>query len=244
MHRVLVLPGQWQRLYSSDVDGRCFNRLAWSLLGYTGPTVLLIKTASAAILGAYANFEWKESVTFRGNSDSFLFQLRPRLELYRPEGHDTNFAFIRAQRNNTLTSSDACGVRYGLGFGGSADKPRLFIPESFEHCQATFYDKTYRLGELLPEDSLDAFEIECLEFWSVGGDEKIQVALKDQVEYRKRHEEILVKARVVRDKTPFVKDLQSGLIPSTLYQHQEHVRGRAEFIVDDDHDGAYKVERE
>jgi TLD len=240
----LLLPGQWQRLYSSEVDGRCFNRLEWSLLGYTGPTIMLIKTTSAAILGAYANFEWKESITFRGNSDSFLFQLKPELVLYWPKGHETNFAFLRTQRKNTLRPSDASGAQYGLGFGGSSDKPLLFITESFERCQASFYDKTNRVGEIIPEDLLETFEIASVESWCVGGEETIQAALKSQAVYRKRHEELLVEARVVHDKTIFVKDLQSGLVPSSLYKHQEHARGRADFIVDDEHEGAYKIERD
>jgi TLD len=205
---------------------------------------MLIKTTSAAVLGAYANFEWKESLTFRGNSDSFLFQLKPRLALYRPEGQETNFAFLRTQRKSSLGPIDTSGTRYGLGFGGSSDKPRLFITESFENCQATFYDKTYRVGELLPEDSLETFEIASMECWSVGGEETIQAALKYQAGYRKRQEEMIVEARVVHDKTLFVKDLQSGLIPSSLYKHQELARGRADFIVDDEHDGAYKIERD
>jgi hypothetical protein len=83
-----------------------------------------------------------------------------------------------------------------------------------------------------------------MECWSVGGEETIQAALENQAVYRKRHEEMIVGARVVHDKTLFVEDLQSGLIPSSLYKHQEHARGRAEFIVDDEHEGAYTIERD
>lgn len=35
--------GEWRRLYTSAVDGLSFNRLANALLGYDGPTVLLME---------------------------------------------------------------------------------------------------------------------------------------------------------------------------------------------------------
>jgi hypothetical protein len=41
---------KWHSLYSADRDGRSMNRLEWSLLGYTEPTVLVIRTTAGAVL--------------------------------------------------------------------------------------------------------------------------------------------------------------------------------------------------
>ena len=134
-------------------------------------------------------------------------------------------------------------VPSGLGFGGSLERPRLFIPESLEHCHARFFDKTYQVGELIPVDELDMFEIAAVEIWAVGGDEVIKKALQDRDEYRARHEEYLQSARVVHDKSQFLADFESGLIPNTLFDHKRHARGLQDFVVDEEHDG-YKIERE
>jgi hypothetical protein len=153
---------------------------------------------------------WKEAANFYGGADSFLFQLDPKLAVYRPEGLERNFAYLHTSNRSTLMPNASQDLPSGLGFGGSIDQPRLYMPESMEHCKAGFLDKTYRPGELLPEDALEKFEIAIVEVWAVGGDKVIVSAMDNQAEYRKRHEEYLQEARKVHDKTPFVKDLESG----------------------------------
>lgn len=239
------LGGKWHQLYSSNGDeGRSFNRIEWSLLGYTGPTMTVVKTTSNAVLGAYTSMPWKENMDFIGDSESYLFQLRPRLNIYHAEGLEENFAYLHSGGKSTLSLElDIGHVPSGLGFGGSLERPRLFIPESLEHCQARFFDKTYQVGELLPMDELEMFEIAAVEIWAVGGTEMINKALQDRTEYIARHEAYLLSARVVHDKSQFVADFESGLIPNTLYGHKHQVRGNQDFVVDEEHDG-YKVERE
>lgn len=140
------------------------------------------------------------------------------------------------------TDGEACkGHPHGLGFGGSLEHPRFFVPESLERCSAGFFDRTFQDGELLPLDSLEKFEIHTLEVWGVGGDDVIKKAVSDRAAYRKRHEEILVRARIVHDKKQFAEDMQTGLIPNVLYAHQAKSRGRHDFVVDNDH-GGYKIE--
>ncbi|CAB9499539.1 TLD domain-containing protein KIAA1609 [Seminavis robusta] len=237
------LSGKWQRLFSSDVDGCCFNRLEWSLLGYTGPTVVLIRTTSSAALGVHTTMEWKETSRILGDSEGFLFQLEPSLALYRPEGHEENFAFLSTRSMSKQKISIGYQGRYGLGFGGSPDQPRLFIPESFEHCVAAFHDKTYQSGNLLPDDALETFDIAVLEVWAVGGEDVVELALQEQQDYRERRQHLIHQARVVKDKSQIAMDMQTGLIPNSLFEHKEHVRGRTEFAVDDTH-GGYRLERE
>jgi len=203
-----------------------------------------VKTTENSVLGAYTAMPWKESLQFIGNSESFLFQLSPILEIYRAEGGDENFAYLHTASGSTLIPRVAeHDSPVGLGFGGTFDKPRFFIPESLEHCSARFFDKTYEMGDLLPDDALETFEISTIEIWATGGDEMIQQALRDQADYRERHEGYLMNARVVHDKKQFVKDFESGLIPNALFAHKQDSRGRPDFAVDDEH-GGYKVERE
>lgn len=229
---------QWHRIYSSFLDGRSFNRLEWSLLGYSGPTVVLVKTTSQAVLGAFASATWKNSKEFYGNSACFLFELEPELKVYRSEGGGENFMYLHSDRDSV-----ACqGHPHGLGFGGSPDKPRLFIPETFEQCSAGVLDKTFHPGELLPSESLEKFEIQCLEVWGVGGDQIISQALHSRAGYRERSDTAVLRARKIVDKKQFVEDFKAGLLPSKLYPHAKEVRGSQEFRVDEEH-GGYKIDR-
>jgi hypothetical protein len=231
--------GKWKRLYSSFYDGRSFNRMEYSVLGYTGPTILLIRTTCDNVLGAFAEAPWKEHREFFGTPDCFLFQLKPALKVLRAKGEDHNFMYLHSDYFQGALAVD--GIPHGLGLGGTISKPRLFIPESFEHCTADYLDKTFESGELLPPEALEKFEIKCLELWGVGGDEEIQKGLRDRAEFRNKTKEMLEKARTVHDKSAFAKDLKSGLLLGKLYDHQEYVRGRQEFAVDDKH-GGYKLE--
>mmetsp|Transcript_13945 Transcript_13945/g.30485 ORF Transcript_13945/g.30485 Transcript_13945/m.30485 type:complete len:514 (+) Transcript_13945:134-1675(+) len=207
----------WHRLYSTQVNGRSFNRLEWSILGYAGATLLVIQTIKGEVLGAYTAVPWKESNDFYGSQDCFLLELEPRLRIHRPliesseaAGED-HFMFLHTSRHHHHHPTD---IPCGLGFGGSLSRPRLFIPSSLEHCSAHGFDKTFESGSLLSSDAaLERFEIATLEIWGTGGDSCVQKALQARREYRERRSTTLERARTVSDKHEFVSDFKSGLIP-------------------------------
>jgi exonuclease III len=171
-----------------------------------------------------------------------LFQLEPKISIFHAHGGEQNFAYLHTTRKSTLMQFGEEAVPRGLGFGGSRSKPRLFIPESLEGCTAGFLDNTFEEGRLV-SNSLEKFEISAIEIWCVNGDEAIKKALRDQEEYRERHQAFLQSARVVQDKSQFVGDFETGLIPNSLYDHKRHARGRQDFRVDEEH-GGYTVDRE
>lgn len=222
------------------MDGRSFNRLEWSLLGYGGPSLLVIQTETDAILGAFASMPWKQSPEFYGDSDCFVFQLQPSLGLFRPTGKDNHFIYCNPETRSPIQPD---GKPHGIGFGGNLNEPRLFIPETLEECSAHYLDSTYRKGDLVPKEAMEKFRIKSIEVWGVGGDEVITNALRARAEHRQNEEAALTKARRVEDKSQFVEDLASGLISNTLYDHREQTRGRADFTIDNEH-GGYKLERE
>jgi hypothetical protein len=128
----------------------------------------------------------------------------------------------------------------GLGWGGTSDMPRLWIPASLERCHAGGWDKTYQPGPLLPDECCERFEIQYLEVWAVGGEERIEQGLAKQAMFRQQTKEALQQARVVLDKREFVNDLQQ--MPLTkVFQHQALSRGRHDFVLDEKH-GGYKIE--
>ncbi len=228
------LGGEWFRLYTSDEDGLSFNRLQNSLLGYSGPTLLIIKEVEGGgIFGAFTSTAWKENKDFYGNSDCFLFQLQPNVQVIRPRGGrgGTNFMYC----NSESRSRGYDGQAHGIGFGGTVEKPRLFIAESFDGCMASASDLTFESGALLAPlrktnsthtmDTLSPtmtssrkyFDIESLEVWGVGGDEIVAAALGARRQQREIKAANIRKARKV-DKAAFLDDLKSGLIESKAFK--------------------------
>ena len=224
---------QWHRLYSSLKDGRSFPRLAWSVLGYSGASLVVIQTTAGGILGAFTAATWKDSRDFYGTSEGFLFQLNPEVKLYYASGRQEHYCYLHngSKLNHSLPP--------GLGFGGSLSKPRLFVPASFEGCSAESFDLTYDAGNLVAPECLEKFEIQTLEVWAVG-QESVE-GLEARAAHRERTTQALDQARRIRDKSAFADDMKSGLIPNELFAHREQARGRHDFSIDDVH-GGYKVD--
>ena len=91
------LCGKWYRLYSTETDGFAFLNMQKALAGYTGPTVMIVRptkasaisgnneSSSPGLFGFYTSSPWKESKTFYGSSDCFLFRADPTWNVYRPK---------------------------------------------------------------------------------------------------------------------------------------------------------------
>ena len=222
---------QFHRLYTSLSDGLSFNRLQNCLLGYGGPTLLILRSAKGDLFGAFTASSWKESKDFYGNSDCFLFQLLPRVAVYRPSGNDNNFMYC----NSFARSRGYDNQAHGIGFGGTVTEPRLYIAEAWEQCSASSRDLTFENGPLLGSSintSNKQFDVEALEVWGVGGKEVVAAALGDRVKARALKDAAIQKARKV-DKAAFLDDFRSGIIESKAFKHREEARGRADADLDD-----------
>jgi hypothetical protein len=236
------LGGAWHRLYTSDSDGLSFNRLQNALLGYSGPTLIIIKEAeTGGIFGACTTTAWKESKDFYGNSDCFLFSIKPTVKVMRPRGVGKNFMYC----NSESRSRGYDGLAHGIGFGGDPLNPRLFISEAFDGCKAGASDLTFEAGRLLPPRELGnpskIFDLESLEVWGVGGDGVVAGALGDRHKQREIVASNIRKARKV-DKAQFLDDFQSGLIESKAFRHRGEMRGREDCRVDDKKKNNYVYE--
>ena len=226
------LGGSWYRLYTSSHDGLSFNRLQNSLLGYAGPTLIIIRATNGGIFGAFTASAWKETKDFYGSSDCFLYQLISMTAVYRPSGGGANFMYC----NSEGRSRGYDGQAHGIGFGGDVHKPRLFISETFENCIALSQDLTFEHGILLPKTPDGAmqtsFDIDSLEVWGVGGDAVVAEALGARFRQREIVDANLRKARKV-DKAAFLDDFRGGLIESKAFAYRDQIRGRADASIDE-----------
>jgi hypothetical protein len=218
-------------LYTSASDGLSFNRLQNALLGYGGPTLIIIQSGGC-IFGAFTASQWKESKDFYGNHDCFLYQLLPTTAVYRPSGNGNNFMYC----NSFARSRGYDQQAHGIGFGGTTDQPRLFLAESFDDCLAAAQDMTFEKGPLLlPGSKAQHFDIDNLEVWGVGGTAVVEEALRDRKKCRGVRDAAIQKARKV-DKAAFLDDFKSGLIDSKAFAHRGQIRGRDAPCLDTDKD--------
>ena len=231
-----ALGGEYFRLYTSASDGLSFNRLQNALLGYGGPTLVVIQSGES-VFGAFTASPWKESKDFYGNHDCFLFRLLPGpIAVYRPTGQSSNFMYC----NSFARSRGYDQQAHGIGFGGTVEQPRLFLAESFDDCRAARDDLTFEKGSLL-NSSIGAnignnatnFEIDNLEVWAVGGTEVVQESLQARSRSRDIRSAAIQKARKV-DKAAFLDDFKSGMIESKAFAHRQQIQGRDGACIDDE----------
>ena len=227
------------------------------MLGYGGPTVLLISSTSGGTFGAYTATPWKESKDFYGNTDCFLYQLAPTVAVYRPTNSDRNYMYC----NLTARSRGYDQQAHGLGFGGTVQEPRLFVAENLDDCRAAAQDLTFENGRLLPLPDLDRkknpnannnnnrhsqqhFVVESLEVWGVGGGDSdmVQAALEQREAARAVTSEAIRRARKV-DKAQFLDDFRAGTFASKAFKHRQEADGRANDDMDErcrDEDKVYE----
>jgi hypothetical protein len=238
--------GRWHRLFSSEANGLSCNRLMHSILGFGGPTLILIRAKNGyGTFGAYTFTPWsQESAAFYGNSDCFLFRLGPDpFALYRPKGSGgTTFGMYDFGTKNNNEKDETRNYQYfnpesrskgydelahGIGFGGTSDQPRLYIDEILDGSCAKSNDLTFDNGPLLSGNpsSNGGFEVEAIEAWGVGTTQQIEEALfardAQRDEAAKRIRQAMKGA-----KGQFMEDMQAGLIGNKNFQHREQMRGR------------------
>jgi hypothetical protein len=144
---------QWERLYSGDEDGFSMNRFEKHVFKYPGPTLLVMKiqvthdnnqggrkveTPQDITLAALISEPWKQGRNFWGSDQTFLMELQPRFELFRPTGRNEQYVY--------------CQQQAGIAFGGTTTHPppRKLGPGAMDGC-VLFLDNTLQAGRYYQE---------------------------------------------------------------------------------------------
>eukprot|EP00804_Cyclotella_cryptica_P022348 CCRYP_015918-RB/>CCRYP_015918-RB protein AED:0.21 eAED:0.21 QI:250/1/1/1/1/1/2/733/633 len=250
------LGNEWYRLFSGTEDGWTFNQLEHSIIGYQGPTLIIIQASSnqhpngSVTFGAYTASKWeKNKKNFFGSTDCFLFQLEPTLRVMKslPKMGTRGGHYMYFHSTTNVVSSNPAKkdeMIEGLGFGGTIRKPRLFIDRTLEECNVSSHDTSFEEGLLgfppsnnllisssgyspYPSSSLStSLHIDSLEIYAVGDDDTIRRGFQALLQYREIADANLKNARTV-DKAAFMGDLRSGVIESKAFAHLGQVDGRA-----------------
>lgn len=149
------LSGQWYKLYSTESDGFSFLNLQRNMMGYTGPTITLIRpteassihgttyndmdldsetllTSTPGLFGFYTANPWKESNRYYGSSDCYLFRVEPTVNVYRPLSltqEDWN-CLVGQEQNHVVVDGNSCKTDLLDTMGAIYNGPRssLLLP--------------------------------------------------------------------------------------------------------------------
>lgn len=147
---------------------------------------------------------------YLGSEKNFIFTITPHFRIYQRR--------IPTNGNFQWLNSKVYGMPHGLGFGGTLDGFRVFINDSLEKNIALNDCPTYETGKIVPNET---FEIDAMEVWGVGGDIRVNQALKAQVENRKIMAENLHKARSVDKATFFDNAFDREFLLSKTFSHKK-----------------------
>jgi len=248
-----LMQGRLRRLYSSNLDGNSFSAISQSVVGWAGPTLILVRPRlpkaatttetkqreeAGVIFGGVATERWHEDRKYFGSSSSFLFTLSPELRLLPVRGSDTNYQWLNTRAHNPRT--------HGLAMGGSSDfrNPRLFLPSSLDECFVGNNCSTFQPGALAPSwalrssgnggggggravsDTADSVNIDCIEIWAIGGDKAISDAQTARGVTRELNEDTLQKARKVDRAAFFGSKFDREMFLGKTFAHQSESDGR------------------
>lgn len=135
-----ICPRHWTLLYDSGEHGAGANRFLHHVLGYRGPTLLIIRAASVESDGECPTYcvcsavEWRESHLYWGDEDSVGVQLIPS---YKVMAKGPKVLYL---------NTNIRGYPHGLRFGSDPRSPLISIDEAFH--SVSIAGAPYRIASL------------------------------------------------------------------------------------------------
>ncbi|EDW12245.1 uncharacterized protein LOC6576818 [Drosophila mojavensis] len=119
--KLSMMPSHWTLLYDSNEHGVGANRFLHHVLGYRGPTLVLLHTNDKQTYCIAAPSEWKETHLFVGSEGSCVIQLLPK------------FVILEKKPNILYLNTSIRGYPKGLRAGADPRKPIIAVDEHFEN---------------------------------------------------------------------------------------------------------------
>jgi len=221
-------------IYNSKGDGLSFNRLAYAIIGYKGPFIILIKHDSSHseeeekdedsnneyTIGVYVDGEIKGNGKFGGNLNCCLFCVSPHFKVLRTINNKggTNYAYLNTIK---IENSD---FTYGLGFGGTMSEARLWLDgdDISEKSYIKPEDSTYEVGALLNKYKLQYLNISKVEIYGLGGID----SLMEQNEHRKLLAKLRDKRKQVDKGQLLENEFDKEFLLGNTYGHKKEMKNR------------------
>ena len=205
----------WDQLYSNTRNGTNFNTMCDTMIGYDGPTIIVIRDTNNFTFGLLSRNRWEMCDTFFGtNVDTELFQLMPQLKLLSSQkrrGCQNHFNYMN-------TKEYRLHLPHGLGMGGDLDYFRFLIQPTFKNCISRASGLTFELGQIA---SSETFDIETIEIYGCGGDQAAMVRQE-----RKEEEKRFIEGRRKVDKAQLMDGFTQEYLLGNTFKHKSEQQGR------------------
>ncbi|XP_073824333.1 LOW QUALITY PROTEIN: uncharacterized protein [Musca autumnalis] len=119
--KLSMMPSHWTLLYDSNEHGLGANRFLHHVLGYRGPTLILIHTKDDQTYLIASPNEWKETHLYTGGEGCCVLQLWPK------------FSILEKKPNILYLNTTIRGYPKGLRAGADPRKPIIAVDEHFEN---------------------------------------------------------------------------------------------------------------
>mmetsp|Transcript_5001 Transcript_5001/g.12951 ORF Transcript_5001/g.12951 Transcript_5001/m.12951 type:complete len:511 (+) Transcript_5001:139-1671(+) len=170
---------EWRLLYTSAEQGLSMNRWRAVLVGYGGPSLVVVSMSNGVSWAAYVDTPWtpSEAGRFFGSEDCALFALAPRFHAFPATKYSGNYcSFVQNVKaiGNPAARGQA-GVEELVGFGGAASRYRASLTEDltraiFRHSCSTYATDTARMDLAGMAREEDEHRVTTLEFFGLGGE--------------------------------------------------------------------------
>jgi hypothetical protein len=235
--------GSWRRLYNNLEDGSSFEILQRALIGYQGPTTMIVQTTRNEVFGYFTECPWKTSPKWFGipgsslshfydNADSFLFTLAPQFKILAATGQGKYYQYLYIPPSHRPTELK------GLCIGGIASNcPRIHLTTDFTHCKATSIDTTYENGSVLDEGN-HFFDVCRMEVYATSVADAVYQRNQRQGQLQADIQESHRIHNAKVDKVPFLEDFTSDFHVNKTFAHRDTVQVRCELKDDANIEGS------
>ena len=205
----------WQCLYSDQKDGTNFNTFCDSLIGYDGPTLVVVQDTAGHVFGMLTRDAWEFGHDFYGRgAGCCLFQLAPDFQILTPQkrrGANTHYQWLNSKNHRK-------DLPHGIGMGGSLDYFRFFITPTFKNCVSRPTGLTYDMGQIASQET---FDVGTIEVWGCGGAQAAAARLE-----KKEEERLFQESRRKVDKRQLVDGFATEFLLSETFKHRAEQNDR------------------
>jgi hypothetical protein len=118
-----IVPSHWTLLYDSRQNGIGANRFLHHVLGYRGPTLVMLHSDNDNVFCIANPTEWRETQLYTGGKECCVIQILPK------------FTILEQSEKILFLNTSIRGYPKGLRAGKDPRKPLIVVDENFENIE-------------------------------------------------------------------------------------------------------------
>jgi len=158
---------EWNQLYDDSTNGQNWTVFS-NCIEDQGSTIVIVRDKENNVFGGFASNEWDHKPKFYGDNRSFLFTLRPEINIYKATNINDHYQYFNDKSQSFPN---------GLGMGGQFDYFGFFISSDFENGHSKGVSTTYNNPSL---SSQSEFKLDAIEVWLVKEKERDDRLIDDK----------------------------------------------------------------